>query len=272
MAGDWIKMRADLLTHPKVVRIVSALKADKLRVIGGLHAVWCLFDAHSIDGTLDGYTSDALDDHIGWPGFCAAMVKVGWLEDHGESLATPRFDEHNGQSAKRRATETQRKRMAREIPEMSAVDADKKRSREEKRREEIDIKEEKGTRAKALPRPDDVELQVWTDWLQLRKAKGAPVTATVLKTARKESALAAMTLTAFLEIWCARGSQGLEAAWLRDSDKPSKFAKPAPNITVPSRIERDPELTRLDIERARSVPMPAAIRDQMQKLKFGVPA
>lgn len=130
-------MRADLLTHPKVVRIVSALKADKLRVIGGLHAVWSLFDAHSIDGTLDGYTADALDDHIGWPGFCAAMVKVGWLEEDGESLTTPRFDEHNGQSAKRRATETQRKRMAREAPEMSAPNADKLRSREEKRREDI---------------------------------------------------------------------------------------------------------------------------------------
>ena len=136
MAGDWIKMRADLLTHPKVVRIVSALKADKLRVIGGLHAVWSLFDAHSADGTLDGYTAEALDDYIGWPGFCAAMVLVGWLEENGESLTTPRFDEHNGQSAKRRATETQRKRMARETGEMSAPNADKKRSREEKRRED----------------------------------------------------------------------------------------------------------------------------------------
>lgn len=136
MAGDWIKVRADLLTHPKVVRIVSALKADKLRVIGGLHAVWSLFDAHSADGTLDGYTAEALDDYIGWPGFCAAMVLVGWLEENGESLTTPRFDEHNGQSAKRRATETQRKRMARETVEMSAPNADKKRSREEKRRED----------------------------------------------------------------------------------------------------------------------------------------
>jgi triacylglycerol lipase len=31
MAADWIKMRSDLCTHPKVVRIMSALKADKLR-------------------------------------------------------------------------------------------------------------------------------------------------------------------------------------------------------------------------------------------------
>lgn len=77
---------------------------------------------------------------------------------------------------------------------------------------------EKGERAKALPRPDDVDLQVWTDWVQLRKAKNAPVTETVLKTARKEAALAGMALMAFLEIWCARGSQGLEASWLRNGD------------------------------------------------------
>jgi hypothetical protein len=132
MAVDWIKMRADLLTHPKVVRIASALKADKLRVIGGLHAVWCLFDAHTVDGTLDGYTAKTLDDHLGWPGFAGAMTKVGWLEQNGESLAAPRFDEHNGQSAKRRATEAERKRESRKA---SASDADKKRTREEKRRD-----------------------------------------------------------------------------------------------------------------------------------------
>jgi len=163
MAGDWIKMRADLLTHPKVVRIVSALKADKLRVIGGLHAVWSLFDAHSTDGTLDGYTSEALDDYIGWPGFCAAMVQVGWLEEDGESLTTPRFDEHNGQSAKRRATETQRKRMAREASEMSAPSADKKRSREEKRREDIKPPTEVKRAAKKCPADFEIteDLKTW---------------------------------------------------------------------------------------------------------------
>lgn len=136
MAGEWIKMRADLLTHPKVVRILSALKADKLRVIGALHAVWCLFDTHSTDGRLEGYTPEVLDDHLGWPGFSVEMIRVAWLEHDGESLATPRFDEHNGQSAKRRAMEAQRKREERNIRETSARDADKKRTREEKRREE----------------------------------------------------------------------------------------------------------------------------------------
>lgn len=74
MAGDWIKMRSDLFTHPKVVRISSALKADTLRTVGGLMSVWCLFDAHSVDGKLDGYTSQTLDDHLRWAGFSAAMI------------------------------------------------------------------------------------------------------------------------------------------------------------------------------------------------------
>jgi uncharacterized protein YdaU (DUF1376 family) len=106
--------------------------------------------------------------------------------------------------------------------------------------------EPKGERAKALARPDDVELQVWTDWVQLRKAKKAPVTETVLKTARKEAALAGMALTAFLEVWCARGSQGLEAAWLRPDDKPARFAKPEITATVPSRPGRDPEILKAE--------------------------
>ena len=149
MAGDWIKMRVDLATSPKVVRIASALRADRLRVIGGLHAVWCLFDVHSTDGRLDGYTLEALDELIGFSGFGAAMVAVGWLEDDGASLCTPRFEEHNGQSAKRRAMETERKREARKV---SAPDADKVRSREEKRREETPTTDVVGESA-PKPRP-----------------------------------------------------------------------------------------------------------------------
>lgn len=135
MAGNWIKMRTNLATHPKVVRMASALRADRLRIIGGLHAVWCLFDEHSTDGRLDGYSLEIVDDLIGFPGFASAMLTVGWLVESGESLATPDFDEHNGQSAKRRAQESDRKRTSR----ASASDADKSRTKSgpEKRREDI---------------------------------------------------------------------------------------------------------------------------------------
>lgn len=139
MAGDWIKMRSDLHTHPKVVRISSALHADRLRVIGGLHAVWCLFDAHSEDGSLNGYSLDAIDELIGWAGFATALQSVGWLVLAGDSVSLPRFDEHNGRSAKRRVMETERKRRERSshgAEQLSASEADTKRTREEKRREE----------------------------------------------------------------------------------------------------------------------------------------
>jgi hypothetical protein len=139
MAGDWIKMRSDLFTHPKVVRMASALKADgrpdALRVVGGLMSVWCLFDAHSVDGVLEGYTSELIDNHLRWDGFAQAMSGVGWLAscDGGASMALPNFDTHNGQSAKRRAQDADRQRENRKT---SASEADKKRTREEKRREE----------------------------------------------------------------------------------------------------------------------------------------
>jgi hypothetical protein len=148
MAGDWIKMRADLHTHPKVVRIASALKADRLRVVGGLHAVWCLFDVHSVDGYLEGYGLSTVDDLIGWGGFAEAMKAVGWLEESPDGLTLPEFDTHNGQSAKRRAQDSERKRVER----ASASDADKKRTREEKRREE-----------KSKPQNPNVELPLDDD-------------------------------------------------------------------------------------------------------------
>jgi hypothetical protein len=137
MAGDWIKMRSDLFTHPKVVRMASALKADTLRTVGGLMSAWCLFDAHSDDGKLDGYTPETLDDHLRWPGFANAMIAVHWLSfvegESGGSIVLPEFDTHNGQSAKRRAQDADRKK---NIRKASASDADKMRTREEKRREE----------------------------------------------------------------------------------------------------------------------------------------
>jgi hypothetical protein len=135
MAGDWIKMRADLFTHPKVVRMASALKADTFRTVGGLMSVWCLFDVHSIDGKLDGYTFGAIDNYLRWDGFASAMNSVGWLAEVEESVVLPEFDTHNGQSAKRRAQDADRKKESRKT---SAPQADKTRTREEKRREEID--------------------------------------------------------------------------------------------------------------------------------------
>lgn len=139
MAADWIKMRVDLLTSPKVVRISSALNADRLKTVGALFSAWCLFDLHSEDGKLPGYTPEVLDSIVGLPGLSSAMQSVGWLEYDGATLSMPRFNTHNGRSAKRRAEDAERKR---DVRKTSATDADKMRTREEKRREEKKEEEE----------------------------------------------------------------------------------------------------------------------------------
>jgi len=137
MAGDWIKMRADLQTHPKVVRIMSAICPNKFQVIGGLHAIWSIFDVHSENGELSGYSLDMMDAVIGWPGFSKAVASVGWLEETPESLVMPEFHSHNGQSAKRRSEDAKRKKQERysaKCPKLSGQTEEKKRTREEKRR------------------------------------------------------------------------------------------------------------------------------------------
>jgi hypothetical protein len=232
MAGDWIKMRSNLRRHPKVVRIASALKADRLRVVGALHAVWSLFDEHSIDGQLLGYTLGAIDDDLGFPGLADAMVAIGWLASDGnDGLSLPEFDAHNSASAKRRAQEAERKKAERaasksapqDVREASASRADKSVTREEKRREDISSslrsEEVARKRAAATAKPEGVTDATWADWLQLRKAKKAPVTETVVAQAQREAAKAGMALQRFLEIWCMRGSQGLQADWLRADER-----------------------------------------------------
>ena len=68
-------------------------------------------------------------------------------------------------------------------------------------------------------RPVEVSEQIWADWCTLRNAKRAPVTATVVEEARRQAGKAAMSLEDFLRIWCSRGSQGLQADWLKPQEQ-----------------------------------------------------
>lgn len=187
MAGDWIKMRIDLQSHPKIVRILSATGSDKFRAIGGLHAVWSVFDTHSVDGILPGYTPQALDHVIGWDGFSGAMIAVGWLiERQGEGLVMPEFDEHNGKSAKRRAEDQKRKRDERSRPHsvrnLSENYEDENRTREEieiEKKEELipplSPKVEKPKRNSKIPDPFllTADMRAWA----VEKAPGVDIRA-----------------------------------------------------------------------------------------------
>ena len=89
--------------------------------------------------------------------------------------------------------------------------------RETETEKEAETKKEK--KATVVACPPDVDQQIWDDWKQLRKAKKAPVTETVVNSARKEAAKANMAFSDFLSVWCARGSQGLQADWLKPDER-----------------------------------------------------
>jgi uncharacterized protein YdaU (DUF1376 family) len=84
--------------------------------------------------------------------------------------------------------------------------------------------EPKVKRQQAIACPSDVDQQVWGDWVQLRKTKRATVTQTVIDGARNEAEKAGMSLSEFLAVWCRRGSQGLEASWLKPNERQKPIA------------------------------------------------
>ena len=69
-------------------------------------------------------------------------------------------------------------------------------------------------RGKGPVRPDGVSAQIWADFVTLRKAKRAPVSATVIAGIAREAGKAGWSLEAALAECTARGWQGFRAEWV----------------------------------------------------------
>ncbi len=106
--ADWIKMRCNLASHPKVVRLAKRMSVTVCNAIGALHAVWTVADQHATeDGVLE-MDVDSLDKFTEIPGFCRELEAVGWLEIGDEFVKFPEYHEHNGSTAKSRALTAKR--------------------------------------------------------------------------------------------------------------------------------------------------------------------
>lgn len=149
MAGDWIKMRADLAEDPAVIAIGAKLGMDEFSVVGRLQCLWSWADGQSRDGHASGVTQQWVDRKVQRDGFAQAMCDVGWLTVDNSGITIPNFDHHNGDTAKTRALGTKRKQKERAAPsshapvsdsvrEVSRSVRDKSETREEKRREDIE--------------------------------------------------------------------------------------------------------------------------------------
>ena len=118
MAGDWIKMRVDLSDDPAVIVMSATLKINNDEVVGKLHRLWSWADKHTIDGCAPAVTPKWVDHYVDKVGFAEAMSEIGWLQSGAHGITFPRFDRHNGRSAKLRATNSRRQKHLRSVTQL----------------------------------------------------------------------------------------------------------------------------------------------------------
>lgn len=273
MAGgmDWFRWHHGSVTDPKfqlVARQAGASLSDVL-------AVWAYLlesaSAAQERGDIGDIDAEALDCMFGFPttetrtaNIMAAMTKRGLLSD-GRIAAwdrrQPKREDDTAADRKRRQREREHEeRMAAAVTHDVSHDVTHGHAenvpchaevthghdRGEERREEIpsppSVKKVRAPkRAAPIEPPPDVDAQVWSDWLALRAKKRAPVTATVLEGVVSEAAKAGMGVDEFLRIWCRRGTQGLEADWLKPHER--RGAAPAETTYARQMRERYESIT-----------------------------
>lgn len=90
MAGDWIKMRADLPTEFKVDRMADRMGADRRDVLVDLYRLAGWFAKHGKYGKLK-VAPKLIDAYLQSPGFADALAHVGWLGDRDGVLTLHEF-------------------------------------------------------------------------------------------------------------------------------------------------------------------------------------
>ncbi len=116
MAGDWIKWEKGLINKPEVAQIARSLRVSKYEAAARLMCLWEFADGATCDGNILGMTPDDVDDVAGIQGMAHCMVNVKpspWLTVDHDGITFPNYHRHNGDCARRRALNAERKRRER---------------------------------------------------------------------------------------------------------------------------------------------------------------
>ena len=145
MAGDWIKMRVGLVTHPKVLALSEALGANgdyqdwsgmagfvpalggtqkdfedeysqALRVtryvtVTALLRFWGYANEHAKDEFISSLRISDIDEIAGIPGFGSALESIGWAiyDEEKRGVTLPNFSEYNATASDRGAADRQKR-------------------------------------------------------------------------------------------------------------------------------------------------------------------
>jgi hypothetical protein len=123
-------------------------------------------------------------------------------------------------------------------------------------------------KATVVATPIGVSQSVWDDFKALRKAKRATISQRVVDGITAEANKAGWTLEQALTECLVRGWQSFKAEWVADKPKLVNRFDVA-TTTVPSRVERDPALVKLDEDSKRVVPPSPEVLAKLKLLKGG---
>lgn len=110
---SWIKLREDLHDDPAVVTIADRCGVSVWHAVGVVARVWAWAGRLSADGRVPHAKPSMIDTITHTPGLAEAMQSVGWLLVGDSELRFPKWDRHNGEAAKARAMDAERKRIER---------------------------------------------------------------------------------------------------------------------------------------------------------------
>jgi len=163
MAGDWIKIEKSTPDKPEVYLLAELLNLDVDAVVGKLVRAWAWIDGHLYEPEAPTVASRIIDNTVGVPGFCNALESVGWMRSNESKIEIVNYELHLSAGAKKRSLDARRKQSTRtkasdlatdmSVPkadkcpdqkrtksgQVSGSQADNRRNREEKRREEKNI-------------------------------------------------------------------------------------------------------------------------------------
>lgn len=211
MAGDWIKMRGNLWDDPRIARLCDITEASEATIIGGLYWLWSTADQHTEDGFMPGLTFRSIDRKTGIQGFANALQSICWISENNDGIELINFNDHNGQSAKRRCTDAQRKANGRNL---SAPEADKNEKEDGQNRQLLGAREEKRREdIKDIAPPEGVDVSVWKSFKAVRKLKKAAITPLAIQAIEREAEKANLSLQAALTICCENNWSGFKATW-----------------------------------------------------------
>lgn len=154
MAGDWIKVEQATLQKAEVLRMAEVLGVSRRECLGLLMDFWAWLDNNTTSEVVPNLSRLSLDNLVTCQGFAAALELVGWVkwDDKSARALIVNYGNHNGASAKSRASEQRKKKKQREnVPNVSPSQRDNTGTREE-------IEKSSSSKAMSGSTPDVVSL------------------------------------------------------------------------------------------------------------------